>query len=41
MGRCPDAIKRLIDRFEHQSDTLRSPDYNETLIRIDCGTDRC
>jgi predicted type IV restriction endonuclease len=35
MGTCPDSIKRLIDRFEHQSDQLRSPDYNETLIRID------
>jgi predicted type IV restriction endonuclease len=32
---CPDAILRLIDRFEQQSDRLRSPDYNETLIRID------
>ena len=35
MGTCPDPIKRLIDRFEHQSDQLRSPEYNETLIRID------
>jgi type I restriction-modification system DNA methylase subunit len=35
MGKCPDAIKRLIDRFSQQSDDIRSPDYNETLIRID------
>jgi hypothetical protein len=35
MGTCPDAIKRLIDRFDQQSDQIRSPDYNETLIRID------
>lgn len=35
MGPCPDAIKRLIDRFDQQSDHIRSPDYNETLIRID------
>ena len=35
MGKCPDAIKRLVDRFEQQSDQVRSPDYNETLIRID------
>lgn len=35
MGTCPDAIKRLIERFQQQSDQIRSPDYNETLIRID------
>ena len=35
MGQCPDTIKRLIDRFNQQSDQIRSPDYNETLIRID------
>jgi len=35
MTQCPDVIKRLIDRFNQQSDTVRSPDYNETLIRID------
>ena len=35
MGKCPDSIKRLIDRFDQQSDQIRSPDYNETLIRID------
>jgi hypothetical protein len=35
MGHCPDTIKRLIDRFAQQSDQIRSPDYNETLIRID------
>jgi hypothetical protein len=31
----PDSIKILIDRFEQQADQLRSPDYNETQIRID------
>src|SRR5688572_22510102 len=35
MGTCPDAIKRLVDRFTQQSDEIRSPDYNETLIRVD------
>ena len=28
-------VKRNIDRFNQQSDHIRSPDYNETLIRID------
>jgi hypothetical protein len=35
MGTCPDAIKRLIERFDQQSDQVRSPDYNETQLRID------
>lgn len=35
MPNCPDAIKRLIDRFAQQSDHICAPDYNETLIRID------
>jgi predicted type IV restriction endonuclease len=35
MGLVPDTIKRLVDRFNQQSDTIRLPDYNETLIRID------
>lgn len=35
MGTAPDTVKRLVDRFNEQSDTIRSPDYNETLIRID------
>ncbi len=35
MTTCPEAIKRLIDRFDQQSDQVRSPDYNETSIRID------
>jgi hypothetical protein len=34
MGTCPDAVKRLVDRFDQQSDQIRSPDYHETLIRI-------
>lgn len=28
-------VKRLIDRFDQQSDLIRSPDYNETTLRID------
>ena len=35
MGICPDAIKRLVERFEQHADEIRSPEYNETLIRID------
>lgn len=35
MGTCPDSIQRLVDRFNQQANTLRSPDYHETLIRID------
>ncbi len=35
MGSMPDTVKRLVERFSHQSDQLRSPDYNEALIRID------
>lgn len=34
-AKCPDTIKRLIDRFSRQTDTICSPDYNETLIRVD------
>jgi len=34
MTQCPDTIKRLIDRFDHQSDTIRSPDCNQTLIAL-------
>jgi hypothetical protein len=32
---CPDSIKRLIERFDQQSDQVRSPEYNETQLRID------
>ncbi len=35
MGTCPDVIKILIDRFDHQLDQVRSLDYNETQLRID------
>jgi len=35
MGTFPDALKKLVDRFNQQSDQIRSTDYNETLIRID------
>ncbi|MBK8266784.1 MAG: N-6 DNA methylase [Planctomycetes bacterium] len=35
MPKCPDKILRLIDQFNHQADQIRSPDYNETKIRID------
>jgi hypothetical protein len=33
--RCPDAVQRLIDRFDQQADQVKSPDYNETQLRID------
>lgn len=32
---CPDAVRRLIDRFDQQADQVRSADYNETQLRID------
>jgi hypothetical protein len=35
MGKCPDAIKRLVDHFDQQRDQVCSPDYNETQLRID------
>jgi len=35
MGACPDIVKRLIDRFEQQSDHVTHPDYNETKLRVD------
>lgn len=35
MGTCPDLVKQLIERFDQQADTARSPDYNETQLRID------
>jgi hypothetical protein len=35
MGFCPDAVKRLVDRFAQQSDRVRSPDYDEALVRAD------
>ena len=35
MGLCPDAIKRLVERFDHQRDQLKDPNYNETNLRID------
>ena len=35
MGTCPDAVKRLIERFDQQLDQVRLPDYNETQLRID------
>ncbi len=35
MGTCPDAIKKLVDRFTEQTDEIRSPDYKEHLIRVD------
>ena len=34
MALCPDAIKKLVDRFTEQSDEIRSPDYKEHLIRV-------
>jgi hypothetical protein len=41
MGTCPDSIKRLIDRFDQQADQIRSPDYNETQLRIDFVNPLC
>jgi hypothetical protein len=35
MPNCPDAVLRLIERFDHQLDQVRSPEYNETQLRID------
>jgi predicted type IV restriction endonuclease len=35
MARCPDEILKLIDRFNQQADQVRSPEYNETQLRID------
>src|ERR1700678_887005 len=35
METCPDAVKRLVERFIQQADHVRSPDYNETQLRID------
>jgi len=35
MPKCPDAVLRLVDRFNQQADRIRSPDYNEATLRID------
>lgn len=35
MATCPDAVLRLIDKFQRQSESLKSPEYNETQLRID------
>lgn len=35
MAKCPDKVLRLVERFEQQADRVRSPDYNETQLRID------
>ena len=35
MGTCPPAVNDLIAKFHEQADQYRSPDYNETLVRID------
>jgi len=35
MQKFPEAIKRLVDRFNQQADQVHSPDYNETQLRID------
>jgi hypothetical protein len=32
---CPDSIIQLIRKFDEQSDQYRSPNYNETQVRID------
>ena len=36
MGGCPDAVKKLVDRFRHQADHVTSPSHNETQLRVDC-----
>lgn len=35
MSHCPDELLKLIDHFTRQADQVRSPDYNETQLRID------
>ena len=35
MPSCPDTILRLIERFDHQLDQVKSQEYNETQLRID------
>ncbi|HEY8750324.1 MAG TPA: DNA methyltransferase [Tepidisphaeraceae bacterium] len=35
MPQCPDAVLRLIERFDQQLDQVRASDYNETQLRID------
>jgi hypothetical protein len=35
MSQCPDLVRRLIDHFDQQADQIKSPDYNETQLRID------
>jgi len=32
---CPDAVKELVEKFALQIDQYRSPEYNETQVRID------
>src|SRR5438128_7705433 len=35
MGQCPDAVKKLIERFDQQADQVRASEYNETQLRVD------
>jgi type I restriction-modification system DNA methylase subunit len=35
MPECPDIVKRLVERFNQQSDTVTSASYNETNLRVD------
>ncbi len=35
MPECPDIVKKLVERFDQQSDTVLSASYNETKLRID------
>jgi len=29
MGSCPDAVKQLVEHFDHQLDQVCSPEYND------------
>ncbi len=35
MPACPDAIRKLVDHFDRQSEQVRSVNYNETQLRVD------
>jgi len=35
MTSCPDSVKKLVERFNQQSDTVCLPSYNETNLRVD------
>ncbi len=35
MTAVPDVVKRLVERFDRNADTYKSPAYNETQLRIE------